>query len=70
MRRPVGQKMHFPGQGKGFVSTVTVVTPERVRMGFMRILRSSAGSNDHFPLLVTCRYTWIRTCLARYPAPC
>src|SRR3989338_5827236 len=37
MRTSLGQKMHLQGQGKGFVKTVTGVTPEIVRVSFMRI---------------------------------
>ncbi len=48
MRTSLGQKMHWPGQGNGFVSTVTGATPLAVRTGFIRTLsrkeRSSQGA--------------------------
>lgn len=36
--------MHLPGQGKGLVKTVTGVTPERVRMGFLVSFSKVSGS--------------------------
>jgi len=49
MRSSVGQKMQLPGQGCGLVNTVTVVTPESERTGFMRMRASRASSACHSP---------------------
>ena len=49
MRQSSGQKMHWPGQPAGAVSTVTGATPLWVRMGFMRMRRSSSGSASTSP---------------------
>ena len=50
MRQSSGQKIHFPGQPAGAVSTVTGATPLWVRMGFMRMRRMMIGIGLHIAL--------------------
>jgi len=45
MRRSLGQKMQADEQGHGLVSTVMVATPEAVRRGLRRSVRSKASSS-------------------------
>ena len=46
MRISLGQKRQLPEQGQGLVMTVMVATPEAVRRGFMRSVRSSVSSSS------------------------
>jgi len=65
-----GQKMHSPGQGNGLVSTVTGVTPDIVRTGFMRSRSTTPGSNGGRPSVpANSRYAWISSFLLNRPRP-
>ena len=44
MRTSLGQKMQRPGQGNGFVRTVTGATPLIVRTGFILSFRTMASA--------------------------
>lgn len=46
-----------------------VVTPESVRMGFIRIFASKTGSSSHLPASTIWRYAATNVCLARKPLP-
>src|SRR5215216_3500887 len=67
IRTSVGQKMHLPGQGYGLVRTVTVVTPESVRIGFIRIRSSRCASSRISPAATISLYIATSMDLLRYP---
>ncbi len=60
MRISLGQKMHFPGHGNGFVKTATDWIPDCERIGFKRILRRFSGAAlGRFPVPASSRKTRI-----------